>query len=65
MESVGVSTEKEIRSLFGWTLDEVTMTTAKLVEKGLLIDNVCLDNSTASQVCLHRLLTNKSQKAFA
>ena len=56
LKSVGAVGEKEIRSLFGWNTEETEKAVSRLVEEGLLVNQVALEKSNDPLVCLAELL---------
>ena len=54
--SVGAASEKEIRSLFGWSMDNIQKTVAKLIATSYLVDNIEMENERSPLICLSSLL---------
>lgn len=56
LKSVGAISEKEIRSLFGWSTEQTEKTVCKLVEEGLLVNQVELEKADDPLICLSELV---------
>ncbi len=55
--SVGAASEKQVRSLFGWSQSDTEKCINRLQEKGFLTGNIELENETSLMVCLTCLTT--------
>ncbi len=53
--SLGAASEKQVQSLFGWTLSETQSSLMRLQEKGFLTGNIEMENEAKEVVCLTSL----------